>query len=541
MALRPYQEQALAHLHACFARGDRRVYFELPTGTGKTVILAQLARAYRRRGRVLAVAHRQELITQLADTLTHVLNEPVGVVMADRDEVGERVLVGTIQTLRPARLQRLLGARRDPLALLLLDEAHHVTPTNRYAALVREVESTAPDVVVVGCTATPYRMDRHRLQETLPVCAFARSIPDMQGDGWLAPLVWREVRCGALHLEEIPTRSAGGERDFDVVRLSAVLSRAPLARQIVRATASLLGGRPTLAFASSVAHAQALADAYRNAGLTAQAVWGDMPRKDRANTLREWKRGRVQVVTNCAVLTEGFDFPGLAALVMARPTQSPGFYVQCLGRGTRPAPGKTDCLVLDVTGHADPAETRQVLLPFILGVHGDGDGSAVSQVLDPTGRSATAWGFDAATGSYVTSIDRGIHAALVSDPTGSGLFLPLLLSRAPGATSMLTEHPVPLREVVWHVQTVIARNGLRTLSRKRAVWRDDEATEAQYALLFRLAPGVHATAREESWSKGTMSLRLDVEVNRARIEGLQQRYAQHAGRHEADITMEVQG
>jgi len=543
LALRPYQEQALTHLHAMLNRGERRLYFELPTGTGKTVILAHLARAMLPRGRVLAVAHRQELIAQLAAALGAVTGEAAGIVMGECDERAARVIVGTIQTLRQTRLRRVLDASPDPVALLLLDEAHHVTPENRYAALVGDVEEASPAVAVVGCTATPYRMDRHRMQDVLPVCAFARSVAEMQDGGWLAPLVWRRIEIGGLHLETIRSRFQAGERDFDVAELSAVSNRAPIVKKTVDATRPLLGDRPTLAFAVDVRHARALADAYRSAGYAAQTVWGEMLAADRARVLRDWQRGRVQVVTNCAVLTEGFDFPGIAALVMARPTQSPGFYVQCLGRGTRPARGKADCLVLDLTGHADPRETRQVLLPFITGTDPatgprrllkDGP-PPIAHVLDPTGASSTAWGYDPATRSYVASADKRLDVALVSDPRGSGLFFPVLFGK--DGAHRATEHPVPLREGVWHLQATAIRLGARALSSKRAWWRTDAPSPAQFQLLFRLDPEAHQRAMDEGWDKGTMSLWIGVAINRRRIEAFRQHpevapvAASHAAAH----------
>jgi superfamily II DNA or RNA helicase len=107
--------------------------------------------------------------------------------------------------------------------------------------------------------------------------------------------------------------------------------------------------RRALAFCVDVAHSVALSEAFTSSGIRSAAVYGDMDKDDRRNILRQFEAGELQVVTNCNLLTEGYDHPEVACILMARPTQSLTLYTQCIGRGTRLHPGKQDCLVIDYT------------------------------------------------------------------------------------------------------------------------------------------------------------------------------------------------
>lgn len=142
--LRDYQRQAVEHVEAATAEGARRVYVELPTGTGKTVVLGEFARhVLDAGGRVLAVAHLRELVHQLADSLERSTGYPAGVVMGNEDDSRASLVVGSVQTLTPARLAHVTAAR--PPVLLLVDEAHHATPRNRYGRMMAGCPASVRD------------------------------------------------------------------------------------------------------------------------------------------------------------------------------------------------------------------------------------------------------------------------------------------------------------------------------------------------------------------------------------------------------------
>ena len=527
-ALRDYQERAVRCTLSRVRRGRRRLYIELPTGTGKSVVLASIAKAALARGRVLAVAHRRELITQLAGTMEYVTGQAAGVVMAARDEVDAPILVGSIQTLQGRRLARVLDADREDITLLLIDEAHHATNRNAYAALIARLETAYPGVAVVGCTATPYRMDKHRMQDLLPTCAFARTLPDMQRDGWLCPLDWRPIVLDGFNLSDLPTTMLGdGEEDYAPHELAEELNQEDHVRAVVDSTATLISGRQTLVFGVNVAHAQALAEEYRARGFRAATIWGEMPAKDRTATLDAWRAGDIQVVSNCAVLTEGFDFPAISALVMARPTMSPGLYSQMLGRGTRTDAGKDDCLVLDVAGNADVSRTRAITLPVLLGegidveepargprVKGPMAGAlSVRWITDPVNQSVCAWALDEQTGNYVTTLTEDTYAVLIAEPDGSGLFLPVVITKRQGVEPV-TDEPCVFRDEVYQVNAMAIKSGLHVFADKNAPWRSRPASPAQIAALGRFSPKAAAAAAREEWDRGTVSMMLQNAIAR---------------------------
>lgn len=518
--LRGYQQIAVDITERAIAAGERRMYLSMPTGTGKTRCLGELAHRTRvTGGRVLAVVHTRELVAQLAGGLSAATGEHVGVVMAGDDEPAAGVVVGSVQTLRGRRLDDVLDA--GPIALLLVDEAHHVTAGNSYGTLVDRVAARYPDVAVVGVTATPYRTDREQMQTVLPRCVFERSIPAMTEAGVLAPLSWDRAELDELDLSAVGTGRDGGERDYREVELAALMGS--VVEQTVQATAPLLTDRLTVVFAVDVRHAHALAEAYRNEGVSAATVWGAMAAADRERVLGDWRAGRVQVVVNVNVVTEGFDLPELSAVVIARPTRSPGRYVQMIGRVSRTAPGKADALVVDVTGSPfgpHSLDPGQITLGDLLGERAGEPGSEVGVeqgeqlgrrrphwLVSPTGASDIAWGFDEASGCYYVATGDGGAFLLRPDATGSGLYIVNLLTTKGRRTVQTNGHAVPLRDAVGVVMTVAARGGrLPVLLDRGARWSGDPATAAQLDFLASLDHPAAVAAHAAGASKGDVNL-----------------------------------
>ena len=170
-----------------------------------------------------------------------------------------------------------------------------------------------------------------------------------------------------LDLAQIATTRQSGERDYVETALARQLLHEAITAMLVEHAASLIEHGPTLVFATNLQHAEYLSEAFRARGFSAVAVSGRTGRRQRDELFTSWRRSTIQVVCNCTLLTEGYDFPGIAALVMARPTLSPGLYMQMLGRGMRKASGKTGCLVIDVLGN-QPDPHCQVLLPHVVGI-----------------------------------------------------------------------------------------------------------------------------------------------------------------------------
>ncbi|MFJ6566453.1 DEAD/DEAH box helicase [Streptomyces sp. NPDC091292] len=352
---RPYQTEAIQALTAGWAGPNNRLAVVLPTGAGKTVVFCNLIRQHLERlngRRALVIAHREELIEQAAAKLRAV--DPalrVGIVKAGRDEHHDvDVIVASIQTLA---VDRRREAIRD-IGMVIVDECHHAAAPTYMTVL--EHFGAWRGVPVAGFTATMTRTDGG-LAEVWQDVVHTLDILDMISDGYLCDVRGKRVTIDTLDLDQVKTRNG----DLQEGQLGQALDDSGAIQVIADAYREHAPDRPGVAFTPTVATAHSMADALNAKGVKAAAVWGDMPREDRSATLKKYEAGDLQVLTNCMVLTEGFDAPWTSCVVIARPTKSPGLYVQMAGRGLRPSPGKRDALILDVAG----ASTRHKLASMV--------------------------------------------------------------------------------------------------------------------------------------------------------------------------------
>jgi len=349
LALRPYQAEAIEAILKGFDRGIRRPLVAHPTGTGKTVLFAHLLR--QRPGRALILAHRDELMSQAVEKLAVV--DPsldIGVVKAERDEHDAPVVVASVQTLsRPSRLERLTS----DFEILVVDEAHHAT-ADTYRRILDYCGVFKPDgPLCLGVTATPFRADGAGLGTIFQKIVHERGILDMIREAYLADLRAIQVRLDC-DLNALHTRAG----DFMDRESSALLVAGNAPRHAVEAYQAYAAGRKALLFTPTVDLAHAMAEAFEAAGMAAEGRDGTTPLEERRAIVRRLHTGETSVVGNCGVLTEGFDEPSVDCIIVARPTRSKPLYVQMIGRGTRPFPGKADCLILDLVG----ATTRHDLM-----------------------------------------------------------------------------------------------------------------------------------------------------------------------------------
>jgi len=364
MPLRDYQKDCLRTIRAHYRAGIRRQLVCLPTGTGKTVIFAEFPRFFGMKNRMLVLAHREELLTQARDKIRRA--EPS--LSVEIEQAGRRagadsdVVVASVPTLGRQGSRRL--ARLDPreFYLIVVDEAHHAT-----AATYRRVfehfgllKNGSPRLLV-GFTATPKRGDGQGLDAVFQEITYARSLPDMIEAGFLAPLAAYRVETD-VDLSRVRTRMG----DFVAGQLSKAVNIDERNELIVRVYTERLRKRRTLCFCVDVAHAHSLAARFRRAGIASKAVTGEMPREDRASALEGFREGRFQVLTNCMVLTEGYDEPAVSGILLARPTKSSLLYAQMIGRGTRLHPGKKNVVIVDIVDVT--RDNKLVCLPTLFGL-----------------------------------------------------------------------------------------------------------------------------------------------------------------------------
>lgn len=342
-----------------------------------TVVFSHLKPFLGMQGRMLVLAHREELLEQAAAKIAAATPELcVEIEQANRHASAEAdVVVASVATIGRAGSRRLL--RLDPVEfdLLVCDEGHHAV-AHSYSIVFEHFGALADrgGPLLVGVTATPERSDNVGLASVFDQVVYERTLREMVEEGWLCRIrAWRVDTTADL----TGVHSRGG--DFTVGELSAAVNTAYRNALAVRSfqSANLVpvgsspcvvqpGRKRGVVFCCDVQHAKDMAAAFREEGIPAAAVTGETPTEERRELLQRFKRGEVQVLTNCMVLTEGFDEPSIEVIVMARPTQSAGLYMQMLGRGTRLYSGKEHLAVFDLVDnsrHGVPTAATLMGLP----------------------------------------------------------------------------------------------------------------------------------------------------------------------------------
>jgi superfamily II DNA or RNA helicase len=295
---------------------------------------------------MLVLAHRAELLDQARDKFMNVDPD----LRAEIDQGGRtanpdsRVVIASVPTLGRKGSARLLRLDPDRFFLIVVDEAHHATAAT-YKRILKHFKVFDPETrkLLVGFTATPKRGDGVGLDAVFEEISYSRSLPEMIQSGYLSPVAGYRVETD-IDLSRIKTRMG----DFVVHQLSKAVNVIERNDLIVDVFNTHLKDRQTLCFCVDVAHARSLAEAFKRTGVRAAYVSGDMDRAERTRVLEDFHKGRVQVLANCMVLTEGYDEPKVEGIILARPTKSTLLYTQMIGRGTRLHPGKENVTVIDI-------------------------------------------------------------------------------------------------------------------------------------------------------------------------------------------------
>ncbi len=356
LAPRDYQLEALAAVKSSWSRQlDRPVTGHpavvLPTGMGKTVIFAHLVKHIVEEldGLPMVLVHRDELANQAAQKIKGVApGITVGIVKAEKNEVLRQALVASVQTL--ASLKRRNQLPR--VTHIIIDECHHaVAPT--YRAILDHF----PAAKVVGFTATMGRGDRKGLGDVWSEAVYTRDILYGIKHGYLTDVIGKTVTVPELDLSDVAT-SRG---DYQEEALAEALEEAEAGSFIAKAYLEHCPDRQGVLFAPNVRTAFAFADDLNKAGLVTEVVTGETPVEERAAIYRRYESGQTQILSNCMVLTEGWDAPHASVAIIARPTSSVPLYIQMVGRVLRPHPGKGVALVLDVVGVASRMALASVI------------------------------------------------------------------------------------------------------------------------------------------------------------------------------------
>jgi DNA repair protein RadD len=353
LTLRPYQQAAITAIYGYFQTHTGNPLVVIPTAGGKSLVMASFIEGVLKAWpdqRILIVTHVRELIAQNhAEMIGLWPDAPAGIYSAGlgKREAQAQILFAGIQSIHRR------AAEIGHTDLVLIDEAHLIPgkSSTMYRRFLDALKAINPALKVIGLTATPFRLDCGMLHEgqhaLFTDIAYEAPVRELIDAGYLSSLVSKQPAT-RLDVSKVGTRAG----DFIARDLAAAVDQDAITRAAVTEIISHGRDRKSwLAFCSGVEHARHVAEEFGRQGISCRTIFGDTPKDERDAILAAFKRGQIRALASMGVLTTGFNAPGVDLIALLRPTQSAGLYVQMVGRGTRLAPAKENCLVLDFAGN----------------------------------------------------------------------------------------------------------------------------------------------------------------------------------------------
>ena len=360
--LRDYQIEICESVREAFKK-HRSVMMQMPTGTGKTVVLTSLVQQYLDKGlelrdqhcQVLIVAHRIELTEQMGEHLRRYGIE-YGVIAGGRKtKEAEPVIVASIQTLssKLSSLSSLLSP-----SLIIIDEAHHAV-----AKTYRQLWDVWPEARFLGLTATPYRLSGEGFTDLFDVLVDSWTMKRFIAEGWLSAFDYYSIRPDSDDQKLIDNlKKRGADGDFQMKELHDTLDVTPCIERLFESFEQFAFDMKGIVYAIDIAHAEHIAEYYREQGVNALALSSKTDMKERQEAVEAFRASSVivhhqllkdkpiQVLVSVDLFSEGFDCPDVEFIQIARPTLSLAKYLQMIGRGLRPNKGKECCTIIDNVG-----------------------------------------------------------------------------------------------------------------------------------------------------------------------------------------------
>ena len=329
--LRDYQIDICSRVSEAFEH-HRSVMVQMPTGTGKTMVLAELVKQLMMKDegvRILIVAHRRELIEQIKATIKRMKMD------------SRNITVESIQTI-----SRRIDALDFIPSLVVIDEAHHAL-----AKTYKMMWEKWPDVKFLGLTATPCRLNGKGFTDLFDVLVQSWDIPAFIKEKWLSTYDFVSIKADSRTHQLISSlKKRGADGDYQVKEMDAVLNKRPSIERLYECVIEYAHNRKGFVYAINIGHARSIAEYYQSQGVNAVAIDSHTPVKERERIISSFRSGGLQVLVNVDIFSEGFDCPDVEFIQLARPTLSLAKYLQMVGRGLRPSKGKKNCMIIDNVG-----------------------------------------------------------------------------------------------------------------------------------------------------------------------------------------------
>ncbi|MBK0033698.1 DEAD/DEAH box helicase [Erwinia sp. S43] len=413
--LRPYQQEAVDATVSYFRRSAEPAVIVLPTGAGKSLVIAELARVAR--GRVLVLAHVKELVAQNhAKYQAYDLEADIFAAGLQRKESQAKVVFGSVQSVA-----RNLAQFDDRFSLLIVDECHRISDADdsQYQQIINQLRQRNPQLRLLGLTATPYRlgkgwiyqfhyhgMVRGSEQAMFRDCIYELPLRYMIKNGFLVPPERLDMPVVQYDFSRLQAQENGLFSEADLNRELKQQQRITphIIQQIVEFAQERQG---VMIFAATVEHAREILGLLPDSKALISA---GTPAAERDALITAFKARELLYMVNVAVLTTGFDAPHVDLIAILRPTESVSLYQQIVGRGLRLSPGKSDCLILDYAGNPHDLFTPEVGTP-----KGKSDNKPVQVFCPGCGFANTFWGKTTADGTIIEHFGRRCQGVLEDD------------------------------------------------------------------------------------------------------------------------------
>jgi superfamily II DNA or RNA helicase len=335
LKLRNYQEECVLKIKDHFNKNNRQL-IQIPTGGGKTFIFLSYISQYVKSS--LIVVPSRELLEQVEESSVDFIDN-VYARKGNTWKDADHYIVTAASLNFDTTIEYLISKNLD---LIVIDEAHH-SQSHSYKAFIKRFSKACPDIKILGVTATPERHDQKSLLEIFGKLTYEKNVAELIQEGHLCDAECFRIKTGQKF--ENRKLSSGdfmpiSLKELDNPSRNALVTKCYLENCI---------NKKTIVFCVSVIHAQSLAKTFQDLGYKAKSIHGGLEYPVRKAILKEFKDGTIDIITNCQLLTEGFDESSIEAMIIARPTKSKPLYCQMIGRGLRNHPGKTICSIYELT------------------------------------------------------------------------------------------------------------------------------------------------------------------------------------------------
>ena len=357
MKLFDYQKDMVMRIEKAF-RLYRSVMAQMPTGTGKTVVLASVVESFLGEHplkSVWIVAHRRELVSQIQETIERVFSNRLAEKEdGSSDNLIEKPLDSSLFTLRSSLIKAMsiqwLARHYDEIGeepgMIVIDEAHHAL-----AKTYKEMWDRFPKAKFLGLTATPCRLNGKGFIDLFDVLVQSWSVPEFISKGRLATYDFVSIKSNGVTQRLIDSlQKRGADGDYQNKEMDMLLNKRPSIERLYRSFEEYGKDRKGIVYAINISHAKKIVELYQEHGIKAVAIDSKTPAAERQADIEAFKKGNIQVLVNVDIFSEGFDCPDVEFVQLARPTLSLAKYLQMVGRGLRVAKGKKCCVIIDNVG-----------------------------------------------------------------------------------------------------------------------------------------------------------------------------------------------